>query len=301
MTQYLLQLALGLLQLPQGLLLLVNGVLPFGVVQLLLRLVHALLGGFQPFSGGILRGILLLIFRLCVFALSAFPLFALALGSFGIFPLAAFILAFFPLGVLPLSVLRLLLVLLDCLRQAAGLLGNFPLLAGKLLVVVAARGSALNVLLLLHENADRLEIIAKPGLLVLERLVAILAHQQIQQGVQVLIEVGLILQRPRKLVLAEKLDEPLESHADQLLLALGHRLLEQGGAARIAGRVEFGHSQQHLFKMLVFLGNAAFLDGELFGRRGLGFLGNGGGGIGSLGFRAVLILHRLRQRGRCEA
>ncbi len=285
--------------------LLLDGVLAKGVLQLLLGLVHALPGGFETFSGGVLRGVLLLVFGTGVFALSAFPLFALSFAVFtlaarslGPLPLAAFVLALVALRVLRLSVLALLLVLLNVLRQARGLVGDFPLLAGELLVVVAARGSTLDVLLLLDKNADRLKVLAQPGLFVLDRLFAVLAHQQIQERPQVLVEIGLIFQRPRKLILAEKLDEPLEPQSDQLFLALRDRLLEQGGAARIARGVELGHAQQHLFEMFVFLGDAAFLDGELFGRRGFRLLRNARG-AGNLGIRA--ILRRLRCAGAAEA
>ena len=148
-----------------------------GLLQLLLRLVHPLLGGFEAFAGGVL---LRSPAGLSPFApLRPFPLVPLAL-----FPLPLSLLP--PLG--PLSPCRsspfFLFALCRCLAlrvlrpsprscwislaSPPVLSASFPCWPASRLCVVAAGGSALDVLLLLDEHADRLEVFAQAGLRVLD-------------------------------------------------------------------------------------------------------------------------------------
>ncbi len=161
------------------------------------------------------------------------------------------------------------LVLPDVFGQIGGFVGELPLLAGQSFRIVAAGGAALDVFLLLDEAVDQFEVLAKPRFFTGDMLCAILAQQQLHQGPQVLIDLRLVLQCPGELVLAQQLHETVESHGDELVLALGHGLLQQCGTARIGRRAQFRHAEQHVLKMFVPLGDALFLRGERVGGAGL--------------------------------
>ena len=69
-------------------------------------------------------------------------------------------------------------------------------------------------------------------------LARFLAHQQFEQRAKVLRHLGLIVQCLRELILAQHLDEPIETDGDELILALGDGLLQQRRAARVVRRAQ---------------------------------------------------------------
>ena len=137
-------------------------------------------------------------------------------------------------------------------------------------------------------SLSRLRYSGDAGLLRLQPLGAVLAQQQLQQGLQVLVQIPLVLDGPGELVLLQQLDELLELRGDQLLLALGDGLLQQGRAARIGRGGQLGHAEQHLFELLVAIADPLLLDRQLVVGPGLG-RARRGAGLG--GFR------RFVQRG----
>ena len=228
--------------------------LALGLVQLGLGLLHPLLGGFQTLSraGGSASGLRL--FRPLPAAFGFSPPFAFLPRPFRLLAVSPSRPAFR----LPPSVPRSS----ECPWPVRRSCRRLSLLAGQSLGIVAAGGAALNVLLLLDDAVEPFQVLADPGLFVLDVLRAVLAHQQFQQRPKVLVDFRLVLQRPGELVLAQQFHEPLEADGDQLLLALRHGLLQQGGPARIGRRAQFRHAQQHVFEMLVLVGDALLFRGR---------------------------------------
>ena len=154
------------------------------------------------------------------------------------------------------------------------------LIPGELLRLPAAARLPLDPLLLVDDRRQPLEILPDAGLLRFQPLGAVLAQQQLQQGLQVLLDPGLVLDRAGKLVLLEQVDERLELDADHPLLALRHGLAKEGCAARVRCRAQLGHAQQHFFQPLVPIADTLLLQRELVvgpdlhrGRSGVGLRG----------------------------
>ena len=64
----------------------------------------------------------------------------------------------------------------------------------------------------------------------------------------------LIVDRPRELVLLQELDQLVELDPDELFLALADGLAQQGGAAGIGGGGQLRHAEEDFFQVMVPVG-----------------------------------------------
>ncbi len=161
---------------------------------------------------------------------------------------------------------------LHVVGELAGLCGNALLVAGGLFHVAAAVERSLDALLLLNEAGDELEVFANAFLLRGEAVRLVFALQELQEGLQVLLELRLVFQGAGKLIFLQQIDGAGELEVDFPLLALLDDLLQQGGAAGVGRGVHLAHVQQRFFQPLERLAHALLVAGEFFrrGRFGLG-------------------------------
>ena len=94
-------------------------------------------------------------------------------------------------------------------------------------------------------------------------LVAIGLEQQREQAVELLLQLGLIRGRGGEPLVFQQLDDRFEPHIDVLLAALGDRLAQQLGPARVGRRRELGQPADDFFQPLEPIGQAGLLDGKL--------------------------------------
>ncbi len=204
-------------------------------------------------------------FPLCRFAFPLLPLPPLAL-PFASSALVLFSLPLFPFSASPFSSSAFLVLLGWSFARSPVFSASFPC-SRQAVRLVAAGGSALNVLLLIDEHAELLEVFAEPSFLrsrcVFARFSLIKQFRESRPNPD---RDPSGSPEPAKADPCREAPQAARIERRSVAPCFAQRLFQQGGPVRIARRVKFGHPQQHVFEMLVLLRSGCVLDGELVGR-----------------------------------
>ena len=141
---------------------------------------------------------------------------------------------------------------MDVLRQIARSLGQTALFAGERLGIVAAGSAALHVLLLADDAVEQIEILADEGLLVLDPLGTVFTEQQLQNGVEVIVDLALFADGIAELLAAQQIDNVLEVAFDAAFAAFLERLLDQRCPIRIGLADLVPHPHEDALQVLEF-------------------------------------------------
>ena len=104
----------------------------------------------------------------------------------------------------------------------------------------------------------------------LQLLVAVGFEQQREQAVELFLQFGLIRGGGREALVFQQLDDRFEPHVDILLAALGDRLAQQLGPARVGRGRKLGQPADDFFQPLEAIGKPGLIDGEFIGGGGCG-------------------------------